>query len=65
MVDIKCLQFNSRSAVPLFIMLTGALLLQPNKTDEPLGNFFKKTMEPNRHPRHILGGNIFCMGLSY
>jgi surface polysaccharide O-acyltransferase-like enzyme len=32
----------SRSAVPLFIMLTGALLLQPNKTDEPLGIFFKK-----------------------
>ena len=36
--------YNSiaRSAVPLFIILTGALLLQPNKTDEPLGNFFKK-----------------------
>jgi len=32
----------ARSAVPLFIMLTGALLLQPNKTDEPLGIFFKK-----------------------
>jgi surface polysaccharide O-acyltransferase-like enzyme len=32
----------SRTAVPLFIMLTGALLLQPNKTDEPLGVFFKK-----------------------
>ena len=36
--------YNSiaRSAVPLFIMLTGALLLQPNKTKEPLGIFFKK-----------------------
>lgn len=36
--------YNSiaRSAVPLFIMLTGALLLQPNKTEEPLGIFFKK-----------------------
>jgi len=32
----------ARSAVPLFVMLTGALLLQPNKVDEPLGVFFKK-----------------------
>jgi surface polysaccharide O-acyltransferase-like enzyme len=32
----------ARSAVPLFIMLTGALLLQPNKVDEPLRVFFKK-----------------------
>jgi surface polysaccharide O-acyltransferase-like enzyme len=32
----------SRSAVPLFVMLTGALLLQPNKVDEPLRVFFKK-----------------------
>jgi surface polysaccharide O-acyltransferase-like enzyme len=32
----------SRTAVPLFIMLTGALLLQPNKADEPLRVFFKK-----------------------
>ena len=29
-------------AVPLFVMLTGALLLQPNKVDEPLRVFFKK-----------------------
>jgi surface polysaccharide O-acyltransferase-like enzyme len=28
--------------VPLFLMLTGALLLQPEKTNEPLGVFFKK-----------------------
>jgi surface polysaccharide O-acyltransferase-like enzyme len=32
----------SRVAVPLFVMLTGALLLQPNKADEPLRVFFKK-----------------------
>jgi len=36
--------YNSiaRTAVPLFIMLTGALLLQPNKADEPIRVFFKK-----------------------
>ena len=28
--------------VPLFVMLTGALLLAPGKQDEPLGVFFKK-----------------------
>ncbi len=32
----------SRIAVPLFIMLTGFLLLQPTKKDEPLRVFFKK-----------------------
>jgi len=32
----------SRTAVPLFVMLTGALLLQPNKADEPIRVFFKK-----------------------
>jgi len=32
----------ARPAVPLFIMLTGALLLQPSKKEEPLGVFFKK-----------------------
>ena len=36
--------YNSiaRSCVPLFIMLTGALLLQASKTDEPMRVFFKK-----------------------
>ncbi len=28
--------------VPLFVMLTGVLLLRPEKTDEPLGVFFRK-----------------------
>ncbi len=31
-----------RMCIPLFVMLTGALLLQPSKVDEPLGVFFKK-----------------------
>ena len=36
--------YNSlaRTCVPLFIMLTGALLLQPSKADEPIKVFFKK-----------------------
>jgi surface polysaccharide O-acyltransferase-like enzyme len=42
MVDSKRLNSIARSAVPLFIMLTGALLLQPNKANEPLRVFFKK-----------------------
>jgi surface polysaccharide O-acyltransferase-like enzyme len=32
----------ARPAVPLFVILTGALLLQPNKVNEPLRVFFKK-----------------------
>ncbi|MCL5877129.1 MAG: acyltransferase family protein [Candidatus Bathyarchaeota archaeon] len=31
-----------RMCIPLFVILTGALLLQPSKVDEPLGVFFKK-----------------------
>lgn len=36
--------FNSiaRPCVPLFVMLTGYLLLQPTKVNEPLKVFFKK-----------------------
>jgi surface polysaccharide O-acyltransferase-like enzyme len=30
------------TAVPLFVILTGALLLQPSKTNEPVGVFLKK-----------------------
>jgi surface polysaccharide O-acyltransferase-like enzyme len=33
-----------RFGVPLFIMLSGALLLQPSKTTEPMGVFFKKRL---------------------
>ncbi len=32
----------ARPCVPLFVMLSGALLLQPSKVDEPLGVFVKK-----------------------
>lgn len=32
----------ARPCVPLFLMLTGVLLLQPSKVDEPLRVFFKK-----------------------
>ena len=32
----------SRVCIPLFVMLTGALLLQPSKADEPIKVFFKK-----------------------
>jgi surface polysaccharide O-acyltransferase-like enzyme len=31
-----------RMCIPLFVMLTGALLLQPNKAEEPLRVFFRK-----------------------
>ncbi len=31
-----------RFGLPLFVMLSGALLLEPSKADEPLGVFFKK-----------------------
>jgi surface polysaccharide O-acyltransferase-like enzyme len=33
-----------RPAVPLFIMLSGVVLLQPQKVDEPLGIFFRKRL---------------------
>lgn len=39
-VDIY--QSIGRMGVPLFVMLTGALLLAPSKKDEDLGYFFKK-----------------------
>jgi surface polysaccharide O-acyltransferase-like enzyme len=39
-VDIY--QSIGRIGVPLFVLLTGALLLQPSKLNEPIGTFFKK-----------------------
>ena len=38
--------YNSlaRPSVPLFVMLTGVLLLQPSKVDEPLSVFFRKRL---------------------
>jgi surface polysaccharide O-acyltransferase-like enzyme len=35
----------ARPAVPLFVMLSGVLLLQPSKAAEPLKDFFKKRMK--------------------
>jgi len=32
----------ARVCIPLFVMLAGALLLQPSKTDEPLRQFYRK-----------------------
>lgn len=32
----------ARACIPLFVMLAGALLLQPSKADEPIRVFFKK-----------------------
>ena len=37
-------QSIGRLGVPLFLLLTGALLLQPSKLTEPLGVFFKKRL---------------------
>jgi surface polysaccharide O-acyltransferase-like enzyme len=34
----------ARTCIPLFVMLAGALLLQPGKVDEPLKAFFKKRL---------------------
>lgn len=39
---VNIYQSMSRLGVPLFAMLSGALLLQPAKLGEPLSNFFKK-----------------------
>lgn len=37
-------QSIGRLGVPLFLLLTGALLLQPSKLNEPIGYFFKKRL---------------------
>lgn len=37
-------QSIGRLGVPLFLLLTGALLLQPSKLTEPVGAFFKKRL---------------------
>lgn len=41
-ITVSIYQSIGRMGVPLFVMLTGALLLAPAKKDEPLGVFFKK-----------------------
>ena len=49
--------------VPLFLMLTGALLLQPEKK-ESLNVFFKKRWSANRFAVFVLGRRVFCLGFS-
>ena len=44
--------------VPLFVMLSGALLLNPAKADEPMGVFFKKRF--NRIGRRLFFG-LWCI----
>ena len=39
---VNIYQTLGSTGVPLFVMLTGALLLQPSKLDEPIRVFFKK-----------------------
>ena len=51
----------ARPAVPLFIMLSGMLLLQPAKLNESLGVFFKKRLNRIALPSCFWGSAYFCM----
>lgn len=51
-------QSIGRLGVPLFLLLTGALLLQPSKLTEPIGVFFKKRVARIGLP-FIFWGAIF------
>jgi surface polysaccharide O-acyltransferase-like enzyme len=46
--------------VPLFVLLSGALLLQPSKIDEPLGVFFKKRVNRIALPFVFWGAAYFA-----
>ena len=48
------------SAVPLFVILTGALLLQPIKVNEPLKVFFKKRFNRIGLPLIFWGAAYFA-----
>ena len=50
----------ARSAVPLFVILTGALLLQPSKVNEPLKVFFKKRFSRIGLPMVFWGAAYFA-----
>ncbi len=50
----------SRVAVPLFVMLGGALLLQPSKASEPLRVFFKKRVNRIALPFIFWGAAYFA-----
>jgi surface polysaccharide O-acyltransferase-like enzyme len=49
-----------RPAVPLFVMLSGALLLQPAKVEEPLSIFFKKRLNRIGLPFLFWGAAYFA-----
>ena len=49
--------------VPLFVMLSGALLLQPSKVNEPIKVFLKKASQPNRASFRVLECNLLHMEL--
>ncbi|MDH7564825.1 MAG: acyltransferase family protein [Candidatus Bathyarchaeota archaeon] len=50
----------ARPAVPLFVMLSGALLLQPAKLGEPLRVFFKKRLNRIGLPFLFWGAAYFA-----
>ncbi len=50
----------ARPCVPLFVMLSGALLLQPAKVDEPLKTFFKKRVSRIALPFLFWMGTYFA-----
>ncbi|MFB3887867.1 MAG: acyltransferase [Candidatus Bathyarchaeia archaeon] len=50
----------ARPCVPLFVMLTGALLLQPSKSNEPLGVYFKKRLNRIALPFVFWGAAYFA-----
>ncbi len=54
--------YNSlaRPSVPLFVMLSGALLLQPSKADEPLSVYFKKRLRRIGLPVLFWGAAYFA-----
>ena len=47
--------------VPLFVMLTGVLLLNPAKAEEPLGVFYKKKARPHCTAVCLLDSGLFHM----
>ncbi len=51
------------SCVPLFVMLSGALLLQPAKLNEPIRVFLKKRLKPHRVGVRVLEHGLPRMGL--
>jgi hypothetical protein len=45
--------------IPLFVMLTGPLLLEPSKVDEPLGVFFR--IASHGYSCDLLECCVFCL----